>query len=151
MDAQYELEVAKEGERSSSYSEDQWIAWEEKLALAPDLAAKRALVHSPFGMASPDFTYRTALCTLMEIQELLDSGAPEADAKANALLAKEREALLSAVRDLTGKSFSRKAKRIVHRSTVLELELATRLGKPTSTIQVLCSCSLCAVIETHVL
>jgi hypothetical protein len=136
MDEAYELALSTEGDGAAAYTDDQWIAWEEALALAPDLAAKKKLVHGTFGTTTPDFHFRAAICTLLEVQELLDEGTSEGDVQADALMKKEKDALLAGERELSAKGFWRKAKRVTHRRVVLELEIATRLSVPDEKMKV---------------
>ncbi|TMW68563.1 hypothetical protein Poli38472_006031 [Pythium oligandrum] len=139
MDEAYEQALACEGTAGSVFTEDQWIAWEEQLALAPDVATKKQLVHGDKGRLLPDFPYRAAMCTLFEVQELLDEKTAAAAQKADDVLKTKHGELAKYVSDLYTRNLWRKAQRINYRRTMLELEAAIQLNKSKEEIQSLSS------------
>jgi hypothetical protein len=122
---EWERELAAEG---SVLNEDARVAFAQQLALAPDVAAKRALVARRFVPGSTEFLFYDAVCSLLSVQELVESGA---HAAARELLEKHKPALDEAARLLQVAGCSRKFKRVQQRRLVLELELQHRLdGSP---------------------
>ncbi|KAJ0394921.1 hypothetical protein P43SY_003140 [Pythium insidiosum] len=97
---EYEASFSLEGQVGHALSEEQWIAWEERLALAPDLSAKQAIVTAPDGRVMPDVDFRVAMLTLVEVQELLDLATPEAFSRAETMLHQYKPALENQIKRL---------------------------------------------------
>lgn len=129
----YEAALAAEG---SSLNEDERAAFALQFALAEDVAAKRALARSRFVPSSVEFEFHDAMCTLLEVQELVSTGSSASDSAAWELLTTERQRLEAVEQVLRSASASRKLKRVQQRRLLLELELKHRLGKPVSDVTV---------------
>ncbi|KAJ0402046.1 hypothetical protein ATCC90586_010194 [Pythium insidiosum] len=134
MSQWFESEIATEGRGAASVTEDQWIAWDERLALAPGLAAKKALVSSPDSVM-PDATYRAAWFPLLEAQELLIEATPEALERADQVLKDAQRELVSQLRKLRQSKMHKRADRLSHRHALLSLEVAIQRNAEASVIQ----------------
>lgn len=121
VETDWETALAAEG---SALDEDARVAFAQQFALEPDAAAKRALVEQRFVPGSAEFEYYRALCSLLSVQALAESGEHEA---AKELLEEEKRALVEAERVLQVAGCSRKYQRVQQRRLLLELELQHRL------------------------
>ncbi|GLE08670.1 hypothetical protein PINS_up019985 [Pythium insidiosum] len=135
MNESYEAAIATEGRSSGSVSEDQWIAWDERLALAPDLAAKKALVTGADGVMA-DATYRAVWFPLMEAQELLDDATPDALARADQVLHAAALEHPTQLRVLQKSGMYKRAARLSKRHALLSLEVAIQRKAADIVIQV---------------
>lgn len=126
----WERELAAEG---SALDEDARVAFAQQLALAPDVAAKHALVARRFVPGSAEFLFYDAVCSLLGVQALVASGE---SAAAREALDKHAPALDEAERALQVAGCSRKFKRVQHRRLVLELELRHRLDGSSESLAV---------------
>lgn len=148
----HETALAQEG--GSATSEELRAAFAEQFTLAVDVEAKRSLVASQLVPKSADALYFSSLCTLLELQSLLDEKQFEADEQAWALLAAQKPHLESAVFALRTTYYAEKrAARLQGRLLLLQLELSHRLNRPTEELKVcgglqMLNWNLCDVLTT---
>ncbi|KAG7390018.1 hypothetical protein PHYPSEUDO_008980 [Phytophthora pseudosyringae] len=127
--AEFEAQLASEGATGSAEAQ---LAFQEAFALAESVAAKLQLVHETFVPGTPDFWFYSALCTLLEVQTLLETEKHE---QAGRKLGESTLQLEMAERELTGRSCWRRAQRIRRRRLLLELDLLYKLKRPDDEIK----------------
>lgn len=124
----YETALAQEG--SAGQVDERRAAFAEQFALAVDIDAKRALVTTQLSPQSADAVYFGSLCTLLELQSLLDTSRPEANEQALTLLTAQKPYLDSAVSALRmTHTAEKRASRLQTRHKLLELEVLQRVGR----------------------
>lgn len=134
----YETALAQEGGGDGGGPADERRAtFGEQFALAVDVDAKRALVATQLTPGSADALYFGALCTLLELQSLLDEKQPEADEQALALLTAQKPHLDSAALTLRMTHCAEKrASRLQERCMLLELEASHRTNQAVDNVKV---------------
>ncbi|KAG6967205.1 hypothetical protein JG687_00004407 [Phytophthora cactorum] len=125
----FEAELALEGATGSAEAQ---LAFQEEFALAESVAAKLQLVHKTFVPGTPDFWFYSSLCTLLEVQTLLETEKYEA---AWQMLGENKMQLEMVERELTGRSCWRRAQRIHRRRLLLELDVLFKLKRPQEEIE----------------
>ncbi|KAG3036460.1 hypothetical protein PC121_g251 [Phytophthora cactorum] len=125
----FEAELALEGATGSAEAQ---LAFQEEFALAESVAAKLQLVHKTFVPGTPDFWFYSSLCTLLEVQTLLETEKYEA---AWQMLGENKMQLEMVERELTGRSCWRRAQRIHRRRLLLELDVLYKLKRPQEEIE----------------
>ncbi|ETP45193.1 hypothetical protein F442_08360 [Phytophthora nicotianae P10297] len=125
----FEAELASEGATGSAEAQ---LAFQEEFALADSVAAKLQLVHKTFVPGTPDFWFYSSLCTLLEVQTLLETEKYEA---AWQMLGENKMQLETVERELTGRSCWRRSQRIHRRRLLLELDLLYKLKRPQEEIK----------------
>ncbi|POM77742.1 Hypothetical protein PHPALM_4824, partial [Phytophthora palmivora] len=127
--ADFEAQLASEGATGSA---EMQLAFQEEFALAESVAAKLQLVQSTFVPGTPDFWYYSALCTVLEVQTLMEAARNE---EAWQKLGRNKMQLELVERELTGRSCWRRSQRIHRRRLLLELDLHYKLKKSDEEIK----------------
>lgn len=131
----YETALALESGRGPA--EERRAAFAEQFALAVDVDAKRSLVSSLLEPKSVDELYFSSLCTLIQLQSLLDEKRPQSDEQAWVLLTSQIPHLQSAVSALrTTHSAEKQAARLRRRWMLLELEVSRRVDRTQAELKV---------------
>lgn len=132
---EYETALAHEG--GAGQTEESRAAFAEKFALAADIEAKRTLVTALRAPGSADSLYFGSLCTLLELQSLLDEARPEADEQAFTLLSVQKPHLDSAMSAIRIAPYAEKrANRLQGRLKLLELEILQRMRRSEEELKV---------------
>lgn len=126
----FETLLAAEG---SALTLDERVAFAQQLALAPGVAAKRALVGRRLAPNSPEFAYHEALLALLEVDALLEHSQFE---DARALLERQKPQSAEAERVLLAAGCSRRLKRVQQRRLMVELDVLHGLGATSEQIKV---------------
>ncbi|KAL3662931.1 hypothetical protein V7S43_011879 [Phytophthora oleae] len=127
--AEFEAQLASEGTTCSAEAQ---LAFQEAFALAENVPAKLLLVQKSFVPGTPDFWFYSALCTLLEIQILIEERKHEL---AWQKLGETKLQLEMVERELTGRSCWRRTQRIQRRRLLLELDLLYKLQRPDEDIK----------------
>ncbi|OWZ15724.1 hypothetical protein PHMEG_00010584 [Phytophthora megakarya] len=125
----FEAQLASEGATGSA---EMQLAFQEEFALAESVQAKLQLVQATFVPNTPDFWYYSALCTVLEVQTLMET---ERHDEAWRMLGETKTQLELVERELTGRSCWRRSQRIHRRRLLLELDLLYKLKRPDDEIK----------------
>ncbi|DAZ99414.1 TPA: hypothetical protein N0F65_004047 [Lagenidium giganteum] len=127
-DVVWERDLADEPNYAlSNAEENRRMGFVERFALAEDVDAKRALARAAFVADSEQAVYYNALCALLEVQKMMETG--DAAQWERALEVLQEGAIERAEEELRRRQCQRKAQRLLYRRSVLVLELQLRLKK----------------------
>ncbi|KAK1938076.1 Actin-binding protein F [Phytophthora citrophthora] len=127
--AAFEAQLASEGATGTTEAQ---LAFQEAFALAENVSAKLQLVQKTFVPGTPDFWFYSALCTLLELQILVEEGKHEL---AWQKLEGSKQELEMVERELTGRTCWRRTQRIQRRRLLLKLDLLYKLKRPDEEIK----------------